>query len=147
MEYQNNSIQEEIEEISNMSELFEDECKSDFFKGATETEIQHFEHKNKIIIPESYKSWLRFSDGGEIFNTLVQFYGVAHKPFIKASYLDLPEDLVCIGSYIGDGQYVCFSKAKGNIVRFDHGEIMVIDSLKTFLRENIIDFAKRELKG
>lgn len=146
MHNQNNCNQEEIAEIVTMSKQYEDECKSDFFNGATETEIQEFEQKNEITIPEEYKNWLRFSDGGEIFYTLVQFYGVAHKPFIKVTNTGLPEDLVLIGSYIGDGQYICFSKTNGNIVRFDHGEIIDVDSLKAFLRVNVIDFAKRDIE-
>ena len=56
---------------------------SSFVEGVTEEQIARFETSRNIKLPEQYKQWLRFSDGGEAFLPAgVQFYGVAHKPFI-----------------------------------------------------------------
>ena len=54
-----------------------------FLSGASKEQISECESNNDVVLPEKYKVWLRFSDGGELFLPAgVQLYGVAHKPLI-----------------------------------------------------------------
>ena len=38
-----------------------------FLDPATPEQISEFERKNGIRLPEQYREWLAFSDGGELF--------------------------------------------------------------------------------
>ncbi|MCR5728985.1 MAG: SMI1/KNR4 family protein, partial [Ruminococcus sp.] len=53
-------MQERIEQIKN---IVEDWMQSDFHSPATDSEISEFEEKMKVKIPESYKEFLRCSNG------------------------------------------------------------------------------------
>lgn len=132
MEIQNNSLQVEICELLVLSDRLE-EMNMDgaqFNPPAAEEEILNWERTNGITIPESYKEWLRFSDGSEIFGHTAELLGVK-RIVVKGEFL--PEDLVIIGHLVGDGELLCFSKMTGKIVRLFEGERDEFDSFKEIL--------------
>lgn len=137
-EIPNNSLTEEIKEIVRLCR--ELDCDHKFYPPQAEEAITEWEHKNGIKIPESYKDWLRFSDGAEISNTLAVFNGVAD---IIADYEYLPDDLVYIGDLIGDGEMLCFSKTTGKIISYDHGVPTDEGDFKEFLNGTIIRMLRK----
>lgn len=118
---ENNSLKEEIRELLEWCE------KTDCENGATgsffnapveELKMTKWEEENGIKIPESYKEWLRFSEKCRIDGTTATFWGPDE---FHSNYV--PEDLVVIGEMVGDGEVVCFSKAKGEFVGYFEGGI------------------------
>ena len=95
-----------LKEIIN---TFNAQGKMAFLDGASEGQISEFEGNNGIVLPAKYKEWLRFSDGGECFLPAgVQFYGVAHKPFISIDDKDRPaDDYIVIGALATGDPILC----------------------------------------
>ena len=112
-----------------------------FFEGASEEQISDFECNNKVRLPEKYKEWLRFSDGGECFLPAgVQFYGVAHNPKIDVDENDRPnEDYVVIGALASGDPVLCeISNEKISIFDHESGNIddeLVYDDFYAFLND------------
>jgi hypothetical protein len=118
---QSNSLYEEIREILYWSKRLIPEygdTASRFGPPVSEDEITKWEESNGIIIPESYKEWLRFSCDSQIRNTLAHF---SRPNDFEINNPSLPEDLVVIGWLIGDGEILCFSKNTGLLVRYFEG--------------------------
>jgi hypothetical protein len=115
--------------IADLSEEFDDWYSHEFNPPAAEEEISAWEEENSAKIPESYKEWLRLTNGCEIRNGFETFYGI--HDIKKQSFL--PDDLFEIGSVVGDGELVCFSEATGKILRFDHGHLTEFGSFADIL--------------
>lgn len=78
-----------------------------FLEGATEEQITQFEKDHEIELPEKYKEWLQYSDGGELFLPAgVQFYGVAHKPIIDVDENDRPDEKYIVIGALASGDPV-----------------------------------------
>jgi len=91
-----------------------------FFEGVTEEQIADFEIQNCIQLPQAFKEWLRFSDGGELFSGDLQLFGVAHQPTIDVNDDWAPSsDYIVIGS-LSSGDPIIFRKGKEAICIFDH---------------------------
>lgn len=114
------------------------ERSSYFEEPATEEEILEWERITNIMMPESYKNWLRLTKKCQIDTTLAQFY---FPQIEQPNYI--PEDYVIIGNIIGDGEVVCFSKSTRKIIRYfegrDNGEFddftEVIIDIKKMLKD------------
>ena len=80
-----------------------------FPEAASEEQIELFEKEHKLKLPQKYKEWLLFSDGGELYLPGgVQMYGVAHKPFINLSDSNRPNDnYIVIGSLSSGDPILC----------------------------------------
>ena len=115
----NNSLKNEIEELVSLCKELEDDNTFIFYDGLDDEIITDWEKKNGVKIPETYKDWLRFSNGAIINGNTATFYDI-DKIIINASIK--PEEFVVIGTLIGDGQFLCFSKITGEFVWFDHGD-------------------------
>ena len=133
---ENNSLKEEIEELLRLCEKAKEEYgenSSIFAQGIEENEMTEWEEKNGITIPESYKEWLRFSAMCQIRQMLASFNPPSE---FHSEYV--PEDLIVIGTIIGDGEVICFSKTSGDFVRFYNGrENGREDNFKNVLKEII----------
>ena len=116
---ENNSLKEEIKKILQLRDEAEAENNYSYSFDAPidEEEMTSWEKETGITIPESYKEWLRFSGENEINGNTANFWGP--KSFHS---LYVPDDLVVIGSVIGDGEDVCFSKESGHFIRFFKGQ-------------------------
>ena len=139
-EIPNNSLTEEIKEIVELSKKLEKEYDFEYAPPATEKEISAWESEHGITIPETYKDWLRFSNGSVIKNQLAVFWGIK---MIGSCDQFLPNDLVTIGELIGDGEFLCFSKKSQKIVRENHGEITEFQSFKIILKDTVIRILKK----
>ena len=99
-------ISEELKAIiGNLNE----QGKMIFLEGATEDQISQFEKDHEIELPEKYKEWLQYSDGGELFLPAgVQVYGVAHKPMIDVDENDRPDEkYIVIGAFASADPVLC----------------------------------------
>lgn len=134
-----NSLTHEITELVGLCEELREEYTFMFFEPASEEALADWESENGIKLPESYKDWLRFSNGAVIRDSLARFYSL-HALEVKN---ELSDDLVVIGELIGDGERLCFSKCTGKIVRYNHGEEREYEDFKSFLTRMVIRMLKR----
>lgn len=130
MNIPNNSLTNKIKSIVRSSQNLKESYYFNFSDPATEEELHDWEMKNNLTIPESYKDWLRFSNGSVIANEFAHFYGTKMMSD-KNDYL--PEDYVLIGEINGDGCFLGFSKSTRKFVSFDHGEMTIYEDFKQFL--------------
>lgn len=139
----NNSLTEEIKEIVGLCQKLEPKYGANAFSfapPASEEEISDWENKHGISIPENYKDWLRFSNGSVIERDFVRFNSLQY--FCVDSKV-VPDDLVIIGTLVGDGEILCFSKKTGEIIRYLDGEATTVSGVKQIL-QNTIRFMKDE---
>ena len=109
------------DDFKKVVERFNEQGKMNFLEGATEEQIAQFEKDNTITLPDKYKEWLLFCDGGEFFLPAgVQMYGVAHKPLIDIQYDDRPDDKYIVIGALASGDPVIFKKGDEKIYVYDH---------------------------
>jgi len=133
-----NSLEKEIRIILDIYEKYKDELGNfKFAEPATEQEISAWEKTNGITLPESYKDWLRFSNGSTIDMCTAEFFGLEKITKHSKYKTCLPDEYVWIGNMIGDGEALLFSRLTGKIVRHDHGNYREYDSMKEILLEVI----------
>lgn len=82
-----------------------------FLEPATEEQVFKFEENYNVKLPEKYKEWLRYSDGGDFYIPAgVQFYGVSHKPLINVRCNDRPDDSYVVIGALNTGDPILFKK-------------------------------------
>lgn len=98
-----------FEELQNMIDYLNANGKTRFLKPATSEQIAEFENINEIKLPDLYKEWLLFSDGGELFLPAgLQLYGVVNNPTIHFDDSDRPNDkYVIIGALATGDPILC----------------------------------------
>lgn len=128
-------LENEINKIVARCNALSTDYKSRFFKPVTEEVLFQWESSNGIKIPESYKEWLRFSNGAVIREQLAYFYGIEG---FEVDNPDYPGDCVIIGDLIGDGERLAFSKVTGKILRINHGRVREYDDFAVFLNRMVI---------
>ena len=111
-------ISEELREIIDTISGQEENA---FLDSVTEEQIAVFEKKNNIKLPEKYREWLLFSDGGELYlPSGIQLYGVVHKPIIDISDSNIPNnDYIVIGAFSW-GDSIVFKKNTEEISIYNH---------------------------
>lgn len=71
-------------ELKSIINNLDNKGKMHLIEGATSKQIVTFEKTNGVKLPQQFKDWLEYSDGGELFLPAgIQLYGVAHKPLIE----------------------------------------------------------------
>lgn len=110
------------EELKVMVDKFHEQGKMNFLPETTEEKITEFEKEKSIKLPERYKEWLLFSDGGEFFLPAgIQLYGIEHKPVIDVNDNSKPsEDYVVIGA-LASGDPILFKKDSEKIAIYNQG--------------------------
>lgn len=114
-----NEIKELYEKIYKKCREHEEEYGSACFEeGASETELRQWEDQTGIDIPDTYRDWLKQTKYCEIpgVNGILQFPGTDIPP-------GLPDDFVMIGTIVGDGERICFSKSDGHFITFFEGRL------------------------
>lgn len=83
--------------------------KMNFLPETTKEKISTFEKEKSVQIPEKYKEWLLFSDGGELFLPAgAQLYGIENKPLIYVGTGDsLNEKYIVIGALASGDPILC----------------------------------------
>ena len=99
------------EDLKTIIENLQKKGKMAFLEKTTPEKIEAFEKENAVTLPEKYKAWLLYSDGGELFLPAgVQFYGIEHKPLLNVNCEDRPsDDYVVIGA-LASGDPILFKK-------------------------------------
>lgn len=118
------------EELKTIIDRLNEQGRMIFLEGAEEKQITQFEKDHEIALPEKYKEWLRYSDGGELFLPAgVQFYGVAHKPVIDVNEKDRPDENYIVIGALASGDPVLCEKSEERISIYDHEAGGVDDEL------------------
>ncbi len=129
-EIPNNSLTENLNKLVRLTQQLNDEYSFYYSPPLNETEISEIERINNFSLPLSYKEWLMFSNEATICGAVAEFYDIKN---VINSPNYVHGDTVIIGSIIGDGEIVCFSKSNGIIFTNDHGEIYEVDSFDDIL--------------
>ena len=122
-------------ELQNIIDTICAQGKMRFMEPATETEILSFEKKHGVTLPEQYKEWLLFSDGGELFAPAgVQLYGVSHRPMIDVNDDWCPDDKHLVIGYMSWGDPILSQKDSEVISIYNHdvGEIAEDETYENF---------------
>jgi hypothetical protein len=108
------------EELKAIVDKLKEQGKMNFLPETSEEKITSFEKENSVKLPEKYKEWLLFSDGGELFLPAgIQLYGVEHKPLINVNDNSRPsEDCVVIGA-LASGDPILFKKDSEKIAIYN----------------------------
>ena len=92
-----------------------------FNDPATEEQIKLFEKNNDFILPEQYKDWLSYSDGGLLFLPAgIQLYGVSMKPIIDVNEDDRPDDDYVVIGALSSGDPILCKKESEQISIYNH---------------------------
>lgn len=99
-------ISKELKQIVNK---FKDQGKMNFHEETTENKIREFEKEYSIKLPEKYREWLLFSDGGEFFLPAgIQLYGIEHKPTLDIDNNSRPsKEYIVIGALASGDPILC----------------------------------------
>lgn len=118
------------EELKTIVDRFKDQGKMSFLEGATEEQITQLEKEHEVSLPEKFKEWLMYSDGGELFLPAgVQLYGVTHKPVIDVNENDRPDENYIVIGALASGDSVLCEKSGEKISIYDHEPGSVDDEL------------------
>ena len=99
------------DELKEIVELFQKQGKMNFLAATTEEKLSSFEKETSVVLPQKYKEWLLFSDGGELFLPAgVQFYGVEHKPLLNVNDDSRPSDEYVVIGALASGDPILFKK-------------------------------------
>ena len=100
------------EELKVIVDKFKEQGKMNFLEATTEEKISEFEKEHSVKLPEKYKEWLLFSDGGEFFLPAgIQLYGVENKPVIDVNNNDRPSDEYVVIGALASGDPILCEKA------------------------------------
>jgi hypothetical protein len=109
------------DELKAIVEKLNAQGKMAFLEGATEEQIARFEKDHEVKLPEKYKEWLQYSDGGDYFLPAgVQLYGVAHKPLINAEDNDRPDEKYIVIGALSMGDPILCEKDSEQISIYNH---------------------------
>ena len=108
------------EELKAIVDKLKEQGKMIFLPETSEEKVTSFEKENSVKLPEKYKEWLLFSDGGELFLPAgIQLYGVEHKPLIDVNDNSRPsEEYVVIGA-LASGDPILFKKDSEKIAIYN----------------------------
>ncbi len=97
------------EELKSIIDKLNDKGKMNFLPATTEEKISKFEEEKNIRLPEKYKEWLLFSDGGELFLPAgIQLYGIENMPLIDIDNDNRPTDeYIVIGALANGDPILC----------------------------------------
>ena len=124
-------MKDRIEKIKGINEDF---MQSTFYEPSSEDEIILFEEKMGISIPESYREFLKLSDGAEIFSSGM-LYGVKDDANFKINYDmtngEIPKELIIIGYW--NDKHICYDDRYDTYIFFEYEDYENIE-------EECVDF-------
>lgn len=116
-------IIESYDYLKNLCEFLSEDYESQFEEPATEEEIKNWENENNVEIPSMFKEWLLLTKNCDMSDRCCRIFW----PEIE------DEDNVLIGNFIGDGEYLYFSKKTGEFFTILDGEVEEYDSFDSVL--------------
>ena len=129
-EVPNNSLTDNLNKLVQLTQQLSGEYSFYYSSPLNERDIAEIEKNNNIVFPVSYKEWLQFTNEARICVAIAEFYDI-NKILNSSSFVQ--GDTVIIGSIIGDGEIVCFSKSDGVLFTNDHGDIYEVESFDDIL--------------
>ena len=126
-------IRESYGYLKDLSEFISDEYEYRFDAPATEEEIQNWETENKIQIPSMLKEWLLLTRSCNMSDREWRLFWPE---------IDETGD-VLVGSFIGDGEYLYFSKDSCNFYTTFEGEDEEYDSFDSVLTYISVDLEEK----
>lgn len=125
-----NELRELYEKIQQLCEKLSDVDQSIFEEGAVEEELFEWQLQNGVKMPDEYMQWLQMSKYVNICGGLLELF----MPSVNGYYGSLVSpEYVVIGNIIGDGERICYSRATGKFVRYDHGTAIKLKDFKDIL--------------
>lgn len=109
---------EQIFHIKNNCAILQNECESVFGEPMDLKEIDETEKRLGIKFSVAYKVWLQNCGSVSIYGSTLRLFRPDESDFYKK---EVPEDLITIGTLIGDGEYLCISRKTGKFVRYYNG--------------------------
>ncbi len=100
---------------------------SKFENSATLDKIEHWEKENDTKLPHQYKSWLLLSSESSILDGYLEFF------WPELGILDEEDDIVSIGTRMGDGEDIGIMRSSGTIFTSFDGEIREFEDFEDFL--------------
>ncbi|MDO5558332.1 MAG: hypothetical protein Q4F95_01905 [Oscillospiraceae bacterium] len=128
-----NDLTDEIQELVEICQSFEDYYETEFYPPAEDEEIDKWQQLHEIKLPQSFKDWLRFSNGSVICDTAARFYDLG----TIAALSDCPDDCIVIGEFSQDGDRLSLCLSTGIYTLNENGKIREFDSFKKVLRKLI----------
>lgn len=108
------------EELRQIVDKFNEQGKMNFLEETTEEKITEFEKEHSVQLPEKFKEWLLFSDGGEFFLPAgIQLYGIEHKPVINVDNNDRPSDDYIVIGVLASGDPILCEKSGEKIAIYN----------------------------
>lgn len=115
-------ISDEFKKIIERFKKEKVENKHRLIEGIKEDKIKSFENQYNIILPDKYKEWLEFSDGGDLYLPAgIQLYGVSHKPIIDLEIKERPNDTYYAIGALSTGDPILANKNSQKISIYDQG--------------------------
>ena len=110
------------ERIERIKAIQDDWMQSEFASPATVSQIEAFEKTANVIIPDSYKDFLRLSNGAELFGGDCQLYSVNLNDEFRVNYDysdgNVPEELLILGFY--NSQHICFDERYATFIFYEY---------------------------
>ncbi len=114
-------MKKRIKIINNITDAW---MNSEFFSSATDLQISEFEKKMKVKIPESYKEFLRHSNGAKLFGGDVYLYNVNLDDEYKINYDfsegNVPQELLIVGFY--NSRHICYDSRDNSFIFYEYEE-------------------------
>jgi len=128
-------IRESFDYLKDLCAFISEEYDYRFDAPATQEEIQNWEKENGIQIPSMLKEWLLLTKNCDMADRSWQLFW----PEIDENE---PEN-VLIGSFVGDGEYLYFSKESNQFFTEYDGELEEYESFDSVLTEISVDLEER----
>ena len=110
------------ERIERIKAIQDNWMKSEFASPASDSQIETFEKAANVVIPESYKDFLRLSNGAVLFGGDCELFSVDlnDKFRINFDYSDgsVPDELLILGYY--NSKHICFDKRYDSFIFYEY---------------------------
>lgn len=127
--------------VSKKIDTLKDKCKlyseylghSIFSKPVTQDDLKFWEQENETVLPDSLKDFLLVSNGLTVDDQLIKIFPIQRMKGYEQPYASVPEDLVVIGTVLGDDEKVYFSRKTGKFMMDEQGSIQNYESMAEIL--------------
>ena len=110
------------ERIERIKAVQDDWMQSEFASPASDSQIEDFEKTANVVIPESYKEFLRLSNGAVLFGGDCQLYSVDMNDKFRINYDfsdgSVPAELLILGFY--NSQHICFDTRYDSFIFYEY---------------------------
>lgn len=131
-------IKDQFELYSNICSHLSEHYSSEFEAGAQLEDIEKWEKDNKVKLPHQYKSWLLLTAEANVLDDYLEF------TWPTLGTYEEENDIVNIGSRMGDGEELGFFRSTGKFYTAIDGEVEeyrtfddLLDDLEFYMEDKI----------